>query len=148
MSKFDKLQRVPFENEEGDIDYPEIKRSNFRFFNNFLKRGCSVLQSVNGTYYYKFEDQMNQNGMRKLINMVHGMLFMIEHEDVEPDQAYGTLYDIRDFETGEYDDLFTKEDLRLLKEDIAIVKNYVWDHPELLRYDWVKDIRDWFFEAE
>lgn len=132
MDIFDKLQRVPIEDEYGDRTYKEIKRGNFRRFNDFLKHGCSVLQCVNGTYYYHMEHRMNQNGMEKLIAMVHGMLFMMEHNDVEPDQAYGTMYDIRDFETGEYDDLFNEEDLRLLKADIKLVKDYVAKHPELL----------------
>ena len=145
MDIFDKLQRIPYENEYGDIDYAEIKRSNFRLFRQFLKEGCTVLQAVNGTYYYRFEGEMNQNGMRKLLNMVHGLLFMIEHGDVEKDQAYGTLYDIRDFETGEYDDLFTPEDLRLLKADIAAVKEYMHKHPELLDEPWAADVREWFF---
>ena len=142
MSIFDKLQRVPY---DEDIDYGQIKEYNFMKFNGFFERGASVLQSVNGTYYYHLEDEMNQNGMEKLLNMVHGLLFMIEHGDVEKDQAYGTLYDIRDFETGEYDDLFTPEDLRLLKADIAAVKEYMHKHPELLDEPWAADVREWFF---
>ena len=132
MDIFDKLQRVPIENEDGYVTYEDIKRVTFRDFNSFFRRGGTVLQSVNSTYYYKMEHEMNQNGMEKLIAMVHGMLFMMEHNDVEPDQAYGTMYDIRDFETGEYDDLFDEEDLRLLKADIKLVKDYVAKHPELL----------------
>ncbi len=132
MGKFDKLQRVPMENETGEVTYENTKESNFRLFNDFLRDGCSILQCVNGTYYYMLEDEMNLNGMDKLINMVHGMLFMMEHNDVEPDQAYSTMLDIRDFETGEYDDLFSEEDLRQLKTDIQIVKDYVAKHPELL----------------
>ena len=132
MSIFDKLQRVPVEDEYGDITYENLKEFNFRHFNGFLWAGCTILQCVNGTYYYMLEDEMNKNGMEKLIAMVHGMLFMMEHNDVEPNQAYGTMYDIRDFETGEYDDLFSEEDLRQLKADIQIVKDYVAKHPELL----------------
>ena len=132
MSIFDKLQRVSIQNEYGDITYADVKKNIVRYFNEFLRRGCTILQCVNGTYYYMLERYMNQNGMRKLIAMVHGMLFMIEHNDVEKDQAYGTMYDIRDFETGEYDDLFSEEDLRQLKADIQIVKDYVAKHPELL----------------
>ena len=132
MSIFDKLQRVSIQNEYGDITYADVKKNIVRYFNEFLEDGCTILQCVNGTYYYMLEHHMNQNGMRKLIAMVLGMLFMMEHNDVEPDQAYGTMYDIRDFETGEYDDLFSEEDLRQLKADIQIVKDYVAKHPELL----------------
>ena len=75
---------------------------------------------------------MNQNGMDKFVAMLCGLLFEIEHHDVEPDMAYGTNYDINDFETGEYDDLFTPEDLQLIKADIRIIKSYLSKHPELL----------------
>lgn len=132
MGIFDKLQRIPIENEDGYVTYNNIKEVTFTDFNNYLKEGCSILQCVNGTYYYKMEEEMNQNGMEKLIAMVHGMLFMIEHNEVEPDQAYSTMLDIQDFETGEYDDLFNEEDLEALKKDIQIVKDYVKNHPELL----------------
>lgn len=126
------LKRIPIENEDGQVTYTDIKKVTFEDFNSFLNDGCSVLQCVNGTYYYKMEHEMNQNGMEKLIAMVHGMLFMIEHNEVEPDQAYSTMIDISDFETGKYDDLFDEKDLILLKEDIQIVKDYVEKHPELL----------------
>lgn len=132
MNKFDKLQRVPIKNEDGYVTYENIKEVTFTDFNNYLKHGCSILQCVNGTYYYKMEDEMNLNGMEKLIAMVHGMLFMIEHNEVEPDQAYSTMLDIHDFETGEYDDLFNEEDLTALKKDIQTVKEYIKKHPELL----------------
>ena len=36
------------------------------------------------------------------------------------------------FESGEYDDLFTPEDLVLLKKDIKKIKDYLSEHPELL----------------
>lgn len=132
MSIFDKLQRVSIQNEYGDITYADVKRNVVRHFSEFYRNGGTATQSVYSTYYYMYEHHMNQNGMRKLIAMVLGMLFMIEHNDVEPDQAYSTMLDIRDFETGEYDDLFDEEDLRLLKADIQIVKDYVAKHPELL----------------
>lgn len=70
--------------------------------------------------------------MDKFVAMIAGMLFMMEHNDVKPDQAYGTNYDINVFESGEYDDLFTPEDLALLKKDIKKIKDYLSEHPELL----------------
>ena len=76
---------------------------------------------------------MDENGMDKFVAMLVGMLFMIEHEDVESDQAFGTNWDINDFETGEYDDLFTDEDLDLIKADIKIIKEYLAAHPKLLK---------------
>ena len=74
--------------------------------------------------------------LKKFINtsvaMLAGMLFMIENNDVEADQAYGTNYDIKDFESGEYDDFFTSEDLKLIKEDIRNIKEYLSKNQHLL----------------
>lgn len=131
MDKHDKLQRIPIDAYD-ESSYSEAKELLYEDFNRYLSAGCTVRQSVNGTYYYKFETYMDENGMDKFVAMLSGMLFMIEHNDVEPDQAYGTNYDINDFETGEYDDLFTPEDLELIKADIKIIKDYLARHPELL----------------
>ena len=62
--------------------------------------------------------------MDKSVGMICGMLFMIEHGEVDEPIAYNAAYDIADFETGEYDDLFTPEDLEMLKQDIQKVKEY------------------------
>lgn len=131
MQDFDKFNKIQM------FDYPNcdyITTINYHFddFNQFLKSGCTVWQSVNGHYYYGFDYSMDQNCMDKFVAMIAGMLFMMEHNDVEPDQAYGTNYDINVFESGEYDDLFTPEDLALLKKDIKKIKDYLSEHPELL----------------
>ena len=128
----EKLQRIPIQNDDGFVTYENIKEVTFDYFNEFLKIGGSIVQCVNSTYYYKMEETMDEAGMEKLIAMVHGMLFMIEHGEVDADQAYGTMYDIQDFETSEYNDLFTEDDLKALKEDIRIIKEYIEKHPELL----------------
>lgn len=115
-----------------NCDYETVKNMHFKSFNQFLKSGCTIVQCVNGHYYHGFDASMNENGMDKFVAMLCGMLFMIEHNDVEPDQAYGTNEDINDFETDEYDDLFTVEDLKLIKADIKIIKDYLSEHQELL----------------
>lgn len=88
---------------------------------------------------------MEENGMDKLASVVHGMLFMMEHNEVDPEQACFSLSSIRDFETGEYDDLLTPGDLLALKADIRTVKEYVEKHPELLDCDGAEELREWFF---
>ena len=75
---------------------------------------------------------MDENGMDKFVAMLSGMLFMIEHNDVESDQAFGTMWDINDFESGQYDDLFTAKDLTIIKADIKKIKDYLSEHQELL----------------
>ena len=130
-SRHDVLQRIPLFEYEGD-EYAEAKECLFESFNQYLKSGCTVWQSVNAELYYGLEEDMDENGMEKFVAMISGMLFQIEHNDVEPDLAYGTNWDIKDFETGNYDDLFTEKDLQLLKADIQIIKDYLCKHSELL----------------
>jgi len=132
MDKHDKLQRIP-PDEYSECGYADTKEMFYKDFNRFINEvDCSVLQAVNSTYYHGYDNIMDENGMDKFIAMLAGMLFMIEYDDVNADQAYGTNYDINDFETGEYDDLFTPEDLKLIKADIKIIKDYLSKHPELL----------------
>lgn len=131
MNKHDILQRIPM------CDYPtcgyeDVKEIYNRIFNDYIEADCTVWQAVNGFYYHSIDNLMDENGMDKFVAMLTGMLFMIEHNDVEPDQAFGTNWDINDFESGEYDDLFTTEDLKLIKNDIKIIKEYLSNHPELL----------------
>ena len=126
-----KLKKIPmFAYDE--CDYIEAKDMHFRSFNQYLNEGCTILQCVNGEYYYGCENEMAENGMDKFVAMIAGMLFMMEHNEVDFDQAWVTNLDIGFFETGEYDDLFTEKDLSLIREDIAIIKNYLSDHPEVL----------------
>lgn len=132
MSKYDKLQRIPMF-DYPDCGYDDVKKMHFRSFNQFIDGDCTVRQAVNGHYYHGFDTSMDENGMDKFVAMLAGMLFMIEHNDVESDQAFGTNLDIGDFETGEYDDLFTAEDLILIRTDIQTVKDYLAQHPELLK---------------
>lgn len=119
-----KLKKIPLL-DYPDAGYSDAKEMHFQSFNQFLAEGCTVRQAVNGHYYYGYSLGMNENGMGKFVAMLAGMLFMIQHNDIEDDQAYGINLDIQDFETGEYDDLFTAEDLVLIREDITTIKKYL-----------------------
>ena len=63
------------------------------------------------------------------------MLWAIEHggiSDEDPvDLAYNTWLALKDFSTGNYDDLFTPEDLVLVKQDIKTLYDYFDEHPLL-----------------
>ena len=130
MDKFDKLQRIPLDIYE-ECRYPESKEFVNDIITSFYNYSHNAISAVDATLM-DLAHYMNQNGMDKFVAMLCGLLFEIEHQDVEPDMAYGTNYDINDFETGEYDDLFTSEDLQLIKADIHTIKNYLSKHPELL----------------
>ena len=121
------MNRIPLD------DYPEASYKDLRdlhneYFYRFLSEGCSVLQSVNGYYYHGIDCYMDENGMDKFVAMLAGMLFMIENDEVNPVHARATLIDIQDFESGNYDDLFTEKDLDDIKADISKIKNYLSEH--------------------
>lgn len=131
MSRHDRLQRIPIEDYD-ECGYRDFKEMFFYDFNAILRLSkCTAIEAVNTSYYHS-DALMDENGMEKLVAMIAGMLYMIEHNDVENDQAYGTNYDINTFETGDYDDLFTPDDLKLIRGDIKIIKDYLAEHPELL----------------
>lgn len=151
MSRFDKLQRIPIKYyNDFKSGYLRKKQRCLERINMFIKCKCTVKQAVNGTYYYYYDDVMDQNGMEKLVAMITGMLFQIEHDEVDVDLAYAVNYDINDFETGEYDDLFKPEDLVLIKADIQTIKDYLAAHPSILEAeskftdDCSEEVMAWF----
>ncbi|MED9969925.1 MAG: hypothetical protein UFA98_07955 [Ruminococcus sp.] len=125
------MNRIPID-DYPECDYGFLISHHEESFNSFLNAGCTILECVNGHYYLGFDYYMDENGMDKFVAMIAGMLFMMEHNDVEPAQAQGTLIDIQDFESGDYDNLFTPEDLILIKKDIQKIKDYIAKRPELL----------------
>lgn len=133
MDKSDVLQKIPLDMYD-EYDYTYTKEMNYTEYDKLLNGvvECNAIQAVKSTYYYSFSYFMDKNGMEKFVAMLSGMLYMIEHDMVDPDVAFGTNYDINDFESGEYDDLFTPEDLKLIKTDIKVIKDYLKEHPELL----------------
>lgn len=126
-----KLKKIPLF-DYPNCEYADYKDMHFKSFNQFLADGCLVIHAVNGHYYHKYDHTMDENGMGKFVAMLAGMLFMIEHGSMDEDIAYNVYCDIQDFETGEYDDLFTDADLVLIREDIAIIKEYLSKNPHLI----------------
>lgn len=127
------LNKIPLEMYSDEYDYTYAKEMNFKEFDRYLGEGCTIIQSVNGAYYHSWEYYMEENGMEKFVAMLSGMLWMIKHKEIDPNIAKVMMGDIADFETGEFDDLFTETDLKLIKKDIAIIKNYIAKHPELVK---------------
>ncbi len=114
-----------------ECDYNEAKKMDFRSYNQFLNSGCTIKQCVKGHYYHGIDNFIEENGMDKFVAMLTGMLFMIEHDYVDKEQAINTSLDIKDFETGEYDELFTPEDLKFISADIKTIKEFFEKHPQI-----------------
>lgn len=138
MNPYDVLQRIPLM-EDDDPDYGdktnyELTREAVRQgFDECLRDGDSPCVCVCSEFWHGEDSFMDENGMEKLTCMIAGALFQIEHGQVDPDLAHGVLWDIRDFETGNYDDLFTAKELEQIREDIRKVKESLEQHPELLK---------------
>lgn len=133
----DVLQHIPFDDEEDEddehLEYKECKElfPEFYFYAYFRDEDYTIIPRALWTYN-ELEYGMDENGMFKFIALIAGMLCMIEEDEVFTDVVYGLNWDIHDFETGNYDDLFTPEDLVMIKKDIAVIKEYIEKHPELL----------------
>ena len=131
MDKFAILQHIPFEEYEGS-EYNETKDIHFKGFNGFYRNSHSALQCVNTYYHNHIDFDMNEHGMEKFVAILCGMLFEMQHNEVDEKLASEAAWDILDFETGNYDDLFNDEDLALIKADIKTIKEYLKTQPKLM----------------
>lgn len=131
MSKHEKLKKIAMF-DYPNCDYNATKKMHFDSFKQYVVEGCTISQAINGHYYHGIDYVIDENGMDKFVAMLAGMLFMIEHNDVKPDQVYKTYCDIKDFESGEYNKLFTPEDLLLIKTDINHIKEFLSNNHTLI----------------
>ena len=92
-------------------------------------------KAVVGTLMTFYAEEFDEETMEKFIMLVSGMLWAIEHggiaDDDPVDLAYNTWLVLKDFSTGDYDDLFTPEDLVLVKRDVKTLYDYFDAHPSL-----------------
>lgn len=63
--------------------------------------------------------------MEKAILLIAAMLYSIDKDEVYDELQEAVESDIADLKTGDYDDLFTDEDLQYLREDIAKIEKYL-----------------------
>ncbi len=74
----------------------------------------------------------HKNGMEKFAFLIACMLFMMDHNTMDEEIAFEVKWDIMDFETGNYDDMFTPEELVYLNADIRKINAYLDEHPHLI----------------
>lgn len=121
------LKRIPYDQE---FNYEETKGSIEDSFNKYLNQGNTISKCIHGAFYLDWDTDMDENGMSKFVYIIAGMLFMMEHNAIDEDVIITAVHDIEVFENGDYEDLFTPEDLKLLKDDIEIVKKWLNEHKE------------------
>ena len=129
---YDKLQRIPIKIERGYNMIKEICEDIFCEYEAIVDDPIPY-RVINTSYHYEWEEEMNEHGMSKFALILFGVLYEMEKGVYDKDQAFEAYWDILDFETGEYDDLFTPEDLVLIKEDIKTVKNFIEQDATLVK---------------
>ena len=127
---FAHLQKIGWDEE---FTYQDIKGADFDIFNEYFDNGASVRGAVNSTFVQAVDYEMDENGMAKAVHIIAGMLFEMEHQEVDRQHAYEAYMDVQDLQTGKYDYLIPAEDLPLLKRDIAKIDQYLKEHPELVK---------------
>ena len=84
---------------------------------------------------YDLNLAFDEFGMDRLVMLIAGMLFCIENggipEDDPADLEYTAWYDLQDFCTGNYDDLFKPGDIADIKQDVKTILDYYDAHPAL-----------------
>lgn len=118
------LQRIP-------LSFPYVEHKDFiidRFKAFFVDESC--VPSVRYCLAEFVDDEMEANGMEKAVNVISAALFILKNNETDVVLFYEAYCDILDLDTGKYDDLFAKDDLSLLKADIAILKDFFAKHSE------------------
>lgn len=128
--------------------YTEAKECMINMIDDYYDPEDTILycEDVNFVVSEFFIDEMNEYGMDKAVNTITIALCLIEHNDLDAVWLYDAYCDILDLETGKYDDLFTKKDLKLLKDDIIILKKFFENHPEFTDSKHIpEDYRTWLY---
>lgn len=131
------LKRIKAWCDDGDT-YEKGKAFYIDSYNDVCKYNSTPEppdKTVRGTLMTFYPEDFDEEGMDKFIMLVSGMLWAIEHggiaDDDPEDLAYNVWLALKDFSTGNYDDLFTPEDLILVKQDVKTLYNYFDKHPLL-----------------
>lgn len=123
-----------------DETYESIKDYYYHEFNSYkelvpLKDGEAITRSVVSVIFWLFTDELDLCGMDSVVLLLSGMLWAIQNggiPDNDPDElAYNAWFVLNEFKTGKYDNLFTPEDLVLIKKDLKMVFAYYDEHPTL-----------------
>lgn len=115
--------------------YGAQKSFYFRHYDEMHELRDKADECIRCSVAFYFPEDFDEEGMDKFIILVSGMLWAIEHGGVEDDDpkdlAYNVWLALEDFSTGSYDDLFTPEDLVLVKQDVKTLYDYFDEHPLL-----------------
>lgn len=141
------LKRIPYNGYDDDqityCDFRECYMEDYRelYNNSYNKDQDTGLHRttpdicVRNWIDYDLNLMFDECGMDRLIMLIAGILFCIENggipEDDPADLAYTAWYDLQDFCTGNYDDLFKPDDIADIKQDVKTILDYYDAHPSL-----------------
>lgn len=129
MEECEVFKKIPF-----SLSYNWLKED-FRKHTDAIisnEKGRTPVIGVNASLAMFYDDMIDENGMDRVAVIVIAFIYEMERNDIDPDLAYAVNWHIEDFEAGDHDDLFTTDDLKLLKADIKRIKDYLAKHPELI----------------
>jgi len=125
-----KLQRIPIDPEIGYYGYRDGFWEDCDFYMH--KGHASPIRSIEIVLDDSERSTIQESGMEKFVILLAALYYGINHNEIDPDLVHEVAWDIADFETGEYDDLFTEKDLAALKKDVEFVKSYIRTNYELI----------------
>jgi hypothetical protein len=118
-----------------DDKYEATKEYYIKKYNRYSAPGKPADKTVRNYIMTFKEEEFDEETMDKLLMLITGMLWTIERGGIADDDpehlAYNAWYALKDFSTGEFDDLFTPEDLILIKQDVKTLFDYFDEHPSL-----------------
>jgi len=109
--------------------YTSIKETDYSFINELRKYypEATARQAVNENFN-DLEDDMVQYGMEKFCHLLIGAIYMAEHGESDEDVFYSLSIDLADIDTGEYDYLFSEDDLKIIKNDIEYIRPFLEEY--------------------
>ncbi|MBQ7523389.1 MAG: hypothetical protein IJT07_02585 [Oscillospiraceae bacterium] len=129
------LKRIPISCYPDEETYDSTMQYFKERYERMCDHGIEPERAVIATIGVYFMEDFDEEGMDKLVMLISGMLWSIEHHalpDNDPTSlAYNAWYALLDFATGKYDELFTKEDLPKIKKDVQFLMDYFDQHPAL-----------------
>lgn len=123
-----KLQRIPIDPECGYLGYRDSLWERCDFY--MIEGHATAIRSIEIDFDDRWRFDIEKSGMEKFVILLAALYYEINHEEIDPDLVHEVAWDIADFDTGEYDNLFTEKDLADLRKDVAFVKEYIWTHYE------------------
>ncbi len=130
MAAYETFAKIPLK-VRYSYYYERIERKSNELIKSDNTR--TAIDASEGVLEWLYEDLLAENGMERLALIIAAFLYQMSHNEIDPLMACAVNWHIEDFEKGDYESLFKDDDLKHIKSDIAIIKDYLSEHPEVLK---------------